>query len=106
MKKFVFFFAVLLAVAGLAIAQESGTRMQQIMKGDDSGMQEEGMGMMGMMKMMEQCKDMMKLGQAKSGAQESPESALDILKKCYARGEISRQEFEAMKKKFNSNAET
>jgi uncharacterized membrane protein len=97
MKKFVLLFAVLLLIAGFAIAQDSEAPMQRMMKGDDSGMNG-GMGMMGMMKMMEQCKDMMKMGQAKSRAKESPESALDILKKRYARGEISRQEFEAMKK--------
>jgi uncharacterized membrane protein len=97
MKKFVFLFAVLLIVAGFAVAQESGTPMQGMMKGDDGGMRG-GMGMMGMMKMMEQCKDMMKMGQAKSAGQERPESALDIVKKRYARGEINRQEFEAMKK--------
>ena len=97
MKKFVFLFAVMLIVAGFAVAQESGTPMQGMMKREDGGMQG-GMGMMGMMKMMEQCKDMMKMGQAKSAGQERPESALDILKKRYARGEISREEFDAMKK--------
>ncbi len=50
--------------------------------------------------MMEQCKDMMKMGQAKSVGQERPESALDIVKKRYARGEINRQEFEAIKKEL------
>ena len=99
MKKFVFLFAVLLIVAGFAVAQESGTPMQGMMKGDDGGMRG-GMGMMGMMKMMEQCKDMMKMGQAKSAGQERPETALDIVKKRYARGEINRQEFEAMKKEL------
>ena len=99
MKKFVFLFAVLLIVAGFAVAQESGTPMQGMMKGDDGGMRG-GMAMMGMMKMMEQCKDMMKMGQAKSAGQERPESALDIVKKRYARGEINRQEFEAMKKEL------
>jgi len=94
MKKFVFLFAVLLIIAGFAVAQESGTPMQGMMKGDDGGMR----GGMGMMKMMEQCKDMMKMGQAKSVGQERPESALDIVKKRYARGEINRQEFEAIKK--------
>ena len=38
------------------------------------------------------------MGQAKSGGAERQESPLDILKKRYARGEINRQEFEAMKK--------
>jgi uncharacterized membrane protein len=99
MKKFVFLFAVLLIVAGFAVAQEAGTPMQGMMKGDDGGMRG-GMGMMGMMKMMEQCKDMMKMGQAKSAGQETPENALDIVKKRYARGEINRQEFEAMKKEL------
>ncbi|HEY3037331.1 MAG TPA: SHOCT domain-containing protein [Pyrinomonadaceae bacterium] len=99
MKKFVFLFAVLLIVAGFAVAQESGTPMQGMMKGDDGGMRG-GMGMTGMMKMMEQCKDMMKMGQAKSADQERPETALDIVKKRYARGEINRQEFEAMKKEL------
>jgi uncharacterized membrane protein len=99
MKKFVFLFAVLLIVAGFAVAQESGTPMQGMMKGDDGGMRG-GMGMTGMMKMMEQCKDMMKMGQAKSAGQETPENALDIVKKRYARGEINRQEFEAMKKEL------
>jgi len=32
-----------------------------------------------------------------SGGQERSESALDVLKKRYARGEISRQQFEAVK---------
>ena len=99
MKKFVFLFAVLLIVAGFAVAQESGIPMQGMMKGDDGGMPG-GMGMMGMMKMMEQCKDMMKMGQAKSAGQETPENTLDIVKKRYARGEINRQEFEAMKKEL------
>src|SRR6266496_5518033 len=99
MKKFVFLFAVLLIVAGFAVAQESGPPMQGMMKGDDGGMRG-GMGMMGMMKMMEQCKDMMKVGQAKSAGQERLESALDIVKKRYARGEINRQEFEAIKKEL------
>jgi hypothetical protein len=85
MKKFVFLFAVLLIVAGFAVAQESGTPMQGMMKGDDGGMRG-GMGMMGMIKMMEQCKDMMmKMGQAKSAGQERPETALDIVKALCAR---------------------
>jgi uncharacterized membrane protein len=97
MKRFVFLCAVLLIVAGFAVAQESGTPMQGMMKGDDRGMQG-GMGMMGMMKMMEHCTDMMKTGHARSAGQERPESALDILKKRYASGEINREEFETMKK--------
>jgi hypothetical protein len=90
MKKFVFFFAVLLIATGLAAAQESGkSSMQGMMKGEEGGM-----GMMGMMKMMEQCNSMMKTGH------QTQESALDILKKRYARGEISVTEFENMKKQI------
>jgi hypothetical protein len=90
MKKFVFFFAVLLIATGLAVAQESGRpSMQDMMKGESGGM-----GMMGMMKMMEQCNSMMKTGH------QSQESALDILKKRYARGEITASELENMKKQI------
>ena len=49
MKKFVFIFTILLVVAGFATAQESGTPMQGMMKGEDGGMQG-GMGMMEMIK--------------------------------------------------------
>ena len=90
MKKFVFLFTVLLVATGFAVAQESGrSSMQGMMKGEEGGM-----GMMGMMKMMEQCNSMMKTGH------QSQESALDILKKRYARGEITVTEFENMKKKI------
>ena len=90
MKKFVFFVAVLLIATDLAVAQESGrSSMQGMMKGEEGGM-----GMMGMMKMMEQCNSMMKTGH------ESQEDALDILKKRYARGEITATEFENMKKQI------
>ena len=90
MKTFVFFCAVLLVATGLAVAQESGrSSMQGMMKGEDGGM-----GMMGMMKMMEQCNSMMETGH------QNQESALDILKKRYARGEISATEFENMKKQI------
>lgn len=90
MKKFAFFLAVLLIATGLAVAQESGrSSMQGMMKGEDGGM-----GMMGMMKMMEQCNSMMKTGD------QSQESALDILKKRYAKGEITVTEFENMKKQI------
>jgi uncharacterized membrane protein len=90
MKKFVFFFTVLLITAGFAVAQESGrSSMQGMMKGEEGGM-----GMMAMMKMMEQCNSMMKTGH------QSQESALDILKQRYAKGEISLTEFENMKKQI------
>ena len=90
MKKFAFFLAVLLIATGLAVAQESGrSSMQGMMKGEDGGM-----GMMGMMRMMEQCNSMMKTGD------QSQESALDILKKRYAKGEITVTEFENMKKQI------
>jgi uncharacterized membrane protein len=90
MKKFVFFFTVLLIATGLAVAQESGrSSMQGMMKGEEGGM-----GMMGMMKMMEQCNSMMKTGH------QSQESALDILKKRYAKGEITVTESENMKKQI------
>jgi len=90
MKKFAFFLAVLLIATGLAVAQESGrSSMQGMMKGEDGGM-----GMMGMMKMMEQCNSMMKTGH------QGQESALDILKKRYAKGEITVTEFENVKKQI------
>lgn len=86
MKKSIFFLVAFLVVAGFAVAQESGRSTQGMMKGEEGGM-----GMMGMMKMMEQCNAMMKSGHG------SQESGLDILKKRYANGEISRQEFDSMK---------
>jgi uncharacterized membrane protein len=90
MKTFVLFVVAFLFAAGAVIAQDTG--MQGMMKGDQG---QHGMGMMGMMNMMEQCNTMMK---GRSGGQERSDSALEIAKKRYARGEINRQEFEALKK--------
>ena len=87
MKKFVFFAVAVLLTAGFAVAQDTGKK--GMMKGD--GMEHD----MGMMKMMEQCNDMMK---THSQQQHASETALEILKKRYVRGEINRQEFETLKK--------
>ena len=90
MKKFSFFLGVLVFSAAIAMAQDS--RIKEMVKGE--GAKQSGMGMMNM----DDCKMMCSMMKSKSGGHDTSENALEILKKRYARGEINRQEFEAMKK--------
>ena len=89
MKKFSFFLGVLVFSAGIAMAQDS--RIKE-MKGE--GAKQGEMGMMNM----DECKIMCSMMKSKSGGHDAGENALEILKKRYAKGEINRQEFEAMRK--------
>ena len=90
MKTTVFIGVLVLGLSAAVMAQQEGAPMQDMMRQHHG----EGMGgMMGMMPMMEQCSAMMK---AHDGGR--ADTALEILKKRYARGEINKDDFERMKK--------
>ena len=83
MKTTVFIGVLVLGLSAAVMAQQQGAPMQDMMR------QHHG----GMMPMMEQCSAMMK---AHDGGR--ADTALEILKKRYARGEINKDDFERMKK--------
>ena len=92
MKTILFVGLLTLVLTATVMAQQEGSSMQDMMR-QHHGEGTSGMGgMMGMMNMMEQCNAMM--GAHKSG---QTETALDILKKRYAKGEIGKDDFERMK---------
>jgi len=90
MKTILFVGLLTLALSAAVMAQQESPPIQDMMRQHHG----EGMsGMAGMMGMMEQCNAIM--GAHKAGQNDT---ALDILKKRYARGEIGKDDFERMKK--------